>query len=264
MDAELEIIIPARNPSDALIRTVASLIAQTDRKFSVMLSDDCSVTGAEHWTAAQNQFATAGIAVRRVSPAMTLKQVEHWNWSHNQSQARWLKVLMPGEQLKPHYVARLRERIATTPAAQFIRCDAELETDWGIKVLKAPFSKPAVAAGEAINYFPAEFHWLSRSVHFAYSRTAWLALGGFLPQLPTYAVLNLNVLMALHFGIENIPESLATTTLDLNENPAARVNHWLELWLVLRQAKNYCLAAKLPWPEQCLFWRSFTLALKRQ
>ena len=98
--------------------------------------------------------------------------------------------------------------------------------------------------------------WLAGYVNFAYRRTAWLAAGGYCPQLPGCAALNLNVTLALHHGLENLSESLATPASDqsfsLNAGDCARVNLSLELWLVLRQARNYCLAAKLPWTKKWL------------
>jgi hypothetical protein len=276
MDAELEIIIPTHNPDGGLLRTIASLVAQTDRRFSVLLSDNHSTTGLEHLKAAQNQLMAAGISVRRLQPPDGLQRIEHWNWTHAQSRAGWLKPLFPGEELKPAYVERLHQRIAGNTKAQFIRCDAELRTEWGTELLVAPFDRAAISAAEVVNYFPAHVDWLSRSLPFAYSRTAWLAMGGFSPQLPGSTILNLNVLLALHYGMENLPEVLTATELPtgsptrntqhatlLNETPRGRVNLSLELWLILRQAKNYCLAAKLPWPEKCLLWRSFTAALGR-
>ncbi len=90
----------------------------------------------------------------------------------------------------------------------------------------------------------------------AYRGTAWLAAGGYCPQLPGCAGLNLNVTLALHHGLENLPEPLAAPAADqparLNVGDSARVNLPLELWLVLRQARNYCLAAKLPWTKKWL------------
>ena len=94
----------------------------------------------------------------------------------------------------------------------------------------------------------------------AYRRIAWQAAGGLISvQLPGCAFLNLNVIMALHHPLENIHEPLVTvdaaSELPLNENHNGRVNLWLELWLILRQARNYCLAAKLPWPQKWLLLR---------
>ncbi len=193
-----------------------------------------------------------------------MKRLEHWNWAHAKSQAGWLKLLLPGEQLKPEYVARLGACIEQRPHARFIRCDAVVQTDWGPVIERAPFPRPAVGAAEFMDYFPRSRDWISRSVNVACQRTAWLAAGGYATQLPGLAVLNFNVIQALHHGVENLPETLAsvdsTMAGSLNGNGAERVNAVLELWLILRQAQIYCLAAKRPWPAKHLLLTALTAA----
>ena len=261
MENALEIIIPARKPGKELEATVASLAAQTDRSFCVLLSGNVASDGDGKLEAAEMQLAAAGVEVRRVKSPAPLRRVEHWNWSCAQARAKWLKLLLPGEQLKPTYVERISRRIREKPQARFIRCDAEVATDWGPETLRAPFSQSNAGPAQVAQYFPAHIDWLSRSSGCAWDRTAWLAMGGFLPQLPALAVLNLNVMMALHYGVENVPETLAIGapmgTDALNENGTGRVNPTLELWMILRQARNYCKAAKLPWAGRCLLWRAW-------
>jgi hypothetical protein len=268
MSAELEIIIPTRNPGAQLFQTVESLLAQSDKQFRVLLSDNLSSAGVNHLDAAQRRFNAAHIEVRRIKPPCELTRLEHLNWTHTQTQAIWLKLLLPGEQLKSACVARLKDRIAARPEAHLIRFDAGLRTDWGVETLTAPFSASHVNATEFTNFFPAHVDWLSRSLNFACTRSAWLAVGGYGTYLPACASLNLNVILALHHGIENIAETLATADWPadprLNETRRERVNHSLELWLVLRQAENYCRAAKLPRPIKWLFIRSLAAAMQRR
>ncbi len=267
MERQLEIILPMHNPGPQLARTVASLLAQIDQLFSVLLSDNYSRTGLNHLDAAQEQLAAAGILVRRLKPPYELKRLEHWNWAHARSQADWLKLLQAGEELKPAYVQRMRQRISERPKAQLIRCDLEMRTEWGFERMTAPFDQDASSPAEFLNYFPAHVAWVSRSSNFACTRTAWLAMGGYSTHLPACAALNLNVILALHYGLENLAETLVTAELadgsSLNENHGERVNLSLELWLILRQARNYCLAAKLPWSKRWLFLRGLTAALGR-
>jgi hypothetical protein len=52
--------------------------------------------------------------------------------------------------------------------------------------------------------------------------------------------------------------------LTLNETASARVNFPLELWLILRQAKNYCRAGKIPWDQQWLFLKALLAGLRRR
>ena len=79
---------------------------------------------------------------------------------------------------------------------------------------------------------------------------AWLEAGGYSNHLTGFASLNLNLTLALHHGVENIAAPLvrleSADRLPLNESAGERVNLPLELWLILRQARNYYLAAKFP------------------
>jgi hypothetical protein len=256
MSAGLEIIIPVRNGSRRLLQTAASLAAQTDRRFSVVLSDDFSATGPAQIEEAQHQLTAAGIAVRRLRPPRGLKRLEHWNWAHAQSRAAWLKLLLPGEELRPAYVERLGELVIRKPHVRFIRCDLALQTGWGPVEERAPFPRSGIEAAEFPHYFPRRVEWISRSINVACERTAWLAAGGYSTQLPACAALNFNVIQALHHGVENLGEPLAfvdsTEDGSLNGTGVGRVNYVLELWLILRQARNYCLATKLPWATRHL------------
>jgi hypothetical protein len=253
MTPALEIILPIRNPGDELTATVASLASQTDPRFGVILSDNFSSTGLDLLAAAEACLAAAGISVRRHRPPLALGRIEHWNWAHAQSQATWLKPLLAGGRLQPTYVERLLGCINDRPAARFIRCDAELQTEWGPETLRAPFAQATITPADFLNYFPARADWLGNLLNVAYHRVAWLATGGYSVHLPACAALNLNVILALHHGLENLPERLVAAEFaegrSLNEITGSRVNLWLELWLVMRQARNYCLATKLPWPD---------------
>ncbi len=265
MNAGLEIIIPVRDGSQRLLSTAASLAAQTDRRFAVLLSDDFTATGPLQIEEAQNQLAGAGIAVRRLRPPRGLKRLEHWNWAHAQSRADWVKLLLPGEELKPAYVERLGRCVSERPHARLVRCDVALRTEWGPETLRAPFAGRGVDPAEFVKYFPRKREWIAHSVNVACDRTAWLAAGGYAPQFPACAALNFNVIQALHHGVENLPEALAfvdaTERPVLNGNGGGRVNGLLEMWLILRQARNYCLATKLPWSRKHLLWAAFAAAM---
>jgi hypothetical protein len=258
MSPALEIIIPLHNPGAELATTVASLVSQTDPEFGILLSDNFSTTGLDHLDQAQKKLAAAGIPVRCVKPPFELRRIEHWNWAHAESRAEWLKPLPPGGVLKPAYVQQLKQRISQQPKAQLVRCGLETEPadDGSRDDTQAPPARASLTPAEFLEYFPARMEWIAGSVNMAYRRTAWLAAGGYCPQLPGCAGLNLNVTLALHHGLENLPEPLAMPGLNqptsLNAVGGTRVNLPLELWLILRQARNYCLAAKLPWTKKWL------------
>jgi len=260
MTPTLEILIPAGNPDDGLAQTAASLAAQTDRRFEVLLGENFSPAAREHLNEAEKQLLAAGITVRRANAPFEMKRLEYWNQAHSQARADWLKPLLPGEILKPEYIAQLRRRLEEKPQAQLVRCDAELHTEWGREIVRAPFSECSITVAEFGDYFPARVDWICRAANVAYSRLAWLAAGGYCNQLPGFASLNLNVTLALHHGLENIADPLVSVEsadrLPLNESGGERVNLSLELWLILRQARNYCKASKVPWHCEWPCWQA--------
>src|SRR5580700_1080445 len=108
----LEIILPLRNPTAAFERSVESILAQKERSFTVLISDNHSGTGTELITAAAERLRGAGIAVRNVRPPLELGRVEHWNWAMQESAADWLKPLFAGDWLDANYVTLLRHAMA--------------------------------------------------------------------------------------------------------------------------------------------------------
>ena len=93
--------------------------------------------------------------------------------------------------------------------------------------------------------------WIANLSNMAYTRVTWAAAGGYDVHFPACAPLNLNVVLALRYGLANLGEALAwsESPASLNGSPGSRVNLSLELWLTMRQLRNGCLAAKLPWPR---------------
>src|SRR5580698_8170005 len=118
----IEIIIPLRNPPAAFERSVESLLAQKERSFSVLLSDNHSTKGGELIAAAVERLRGAGIAMRSVRPPLELGRVEHWNWAMYESAGEWLKPLFAGDWLDADYVALLRGAMAENPECRYIFC----------------------------------------------------------------------------------------------------------------------------------------------
>ena len=116
----LDVILPVRNPTVVLAQTVRSLAAQTDRRFSVLLSDNHSTQGLELLEAAVNELQAAGIEVRRVRPPYELGRVEHWNWAHFESAGDWFKPVFMGDWLEPNYVAEFRAALLGNPEARYV------------------------------------------------------------------------------------------------------------------------------------------------
>lgn len=264
MSMFLEIVIPVRNPGDKLMETVASLEAQTERGFGVLVSDNFSTMGQEWIDRALSRLAASGIPARMVKPSFQLGRVEHWNWAHTQAQGDWLKPLFVGDLLAPRYVKALRTRISARPDARFVRCEFTLRTPEGERpAMRAPCIDESLNPSDFLRYFPRFGNWIGGPVNQAFHRVAWQSVGGFMPQLPACADLQLSVALVLRHGIELLPEPLATFQLHTQRFSHGitrrRVNGCFELWLILRQARNYCLSAGLPWPNH-----GVTTGLRRQ
>lgn len=275
----LDIIIPVRNPGSKLSETTDSLLAQTERRFGVVLSDNFSSKGLDHLGEAEKRLRAGGIPVRRVKPVFELGRVQHWNWAHAQSSAEWLKPLFVGDLLFPQYVGRLRERVEARPASALVRCESELRAPEGTWSGEVPFEERSLTPQQFLAWYPVFGNWIGGPFSIAYRRFAWQAAGGYAVQLPACADLNLYVTLALHHGLETIPERLAA--FQLHEQRFSygikrrRINVCFETWLILRQARNYCHTAGLIWPERGVargvikqikveYWYPFKERLRRQ
>jgi glycosyltransferase involved in cell wall biosynthesis len=205
----LEVILPLRNPPAVLEQSVKSLLAQTDRRFSVLLSDNHSTQGAELLADAEKQLTQAGLVVRRVSPPAELGRVEHWNWAHYESGAEWVKPLFAGDWLEPGYIAALHFAASACPGCRYI---------FSPFVLHQGEQPPKVVA----NPWTGRFHRaadmerivLSYGMQFgppsaaAYERSAFIGLGGYPTTLPICADSLLFCAMAARYGALGLPEAM--------------------------------------------------------
>jgi hypothetical protein len=205
----LEILIPVRNPTEVFSKTIDSLTAQTDRIFSVLISDNFSTSGSEQIENALEKLSKAGISARKIRPPTELGRVEHWNWLHQQSKADWLKPLFAGDWLEPLYVARVREIAATTTACRYIysngythragQPDFTAHNPWAGR-----FNTPKEMQDVVLRY-GMQFGPPSAA---AYERQAFLSAGGYEPKLPIAADSYLFCKIAARFGAAGIQEKL--------------------------------------------------------
>ena len=261
----LEIIIPLRNPTAVLWESIDSLAVQTDRSFSVLLSDNHSTQGADVLREAVRRLEAAAIPARVVIPPRALGRVEHWNWAHGEARADWLKPLFVGDLLFPAYVQRVLARAADRPEAKFIRCDWESRQEGRSPLaVHAPFSQESLTPAEFLKYYPGQGNWIGGPVNVAYHRLAWQLSGGYMPQLPACADLQLYVTLIVRHGLESIPEPLAAFQLHPDRFShrigKRRVNGLFEVWLILRQMRDQCREEGLDLPQEVIrsaLWRQF-------
>jgi hypothetical protein len=205
----LEIILPVRNPTAVLGQTVRSLAAQTDRRFSVLLSDNHSTQGLELLDAAGVELQAAGITVRRVRPPFELGRVEHWNWAHHESAADWLKPLFMGDWLEPGYVGELRAGLLGHPEARYVFASFVYHHGESPAVtLINPWAGRFVPAAKMEQIVLAKGMQFGPPSAAAYERTVFITLGGYPTTLPICSDSLLFCAMASRFGALGLAEPL--------------------------------------------------------
>lgn len=260
----LEIILPARNPTAVLELTTRSLAAQTDRRFSVLLSDNHSTQGGEALDAAAVKLEEAGIPVRRVRPPFELGRVEHWNWAHHESTGDWLKPLFLGDWLEANYVAELRAAVSGHPECRYVFASfvyhqgdspaAPLLNPWAGRFIRAE-QMEKIVLGKGMQFGPPSAA--------AYERTAFASLGGYPTTLPICADSLLFCAMASRFGGLGLAEPLCHFNIHgarfSTKLPQQRRNTLRE------SATYYFMLAYRAWSERAAFSRTaFARLLARE
>lgn len=249
----LEVIMPVRNPSGILLESIDSLVAQTRKNFAVLISDNHSTSGLEVIDEARRKLEAAAIPIRIVRPPWELSRVDHWNWAHSEAKADWLKPLFVGDLLFPAYIEKVFERVTERPEARFIRCEFETRRqDMPAIVSRAPVSDASLTPAEFLRCYPHLGNWIGGPVNVAYHALAWQISGGYMPQLPACADLQLYVTMILRHGLELISVPLAAFQLHpqrfSHRIGTRRVSGFFELWLILRQMRDTCQRQNLDLP----------------
>jgi hypothetical protein len=277
----LEIIIPLRNPTEALDKSIESLLVQTDRNFSVLLSDNHSTKGREHIDRALDRLDRSGVVVRKIEPPMELERVEHWNWAHFQSQATWLKPLYSGDWLEPDYIATVLREMAANPLCSYLYCNAMRYTTPATPVKLSRTTPPSlpreateIRAAFTGRYFSgAEMRkQLFRLNHpfgppsvAIYKREVFLALGGYRTTLPAFADSLFFQTMALRFGGLGIARPLSNflhhTPLSASRPGKQAVVFW-EKTIVLVALIYYAFTENVPLSRWCTV-KIMTLEFRR-
>lgn len=205
----LDIILPLRNPTAVLEKTAQSLAAQTERRFSVLLSDNYSTKGLEFLDAAASDLQAAGITVRRVRPPSELGRVEHWNWAHYESTGDWLKPLFMGDWLETNYVSELRAALLGHPQARYVFTSFVYHHgDDPPKIVANPWAGPFYPPEKMERITLANGMQFGPPSAAAYERAAFIALGGYPTTLPICADSLLFCTMASRFGALGLADAL--------------------------------------------------------
>ena len=205
----IEVILPLRNPPAVLGQSVESLATQTDRNFSVLISDNYSTKGEDIIVAAVTRLERAGIQVRRVRPPFELGRVEHWNWAHYEAAADWLKPVFAGDWLESGYIARLREVINANAACRYIFCNYVLHLG-----NNPPTNMASVWAGRFRPAAEMEQNVLRAGMQFgppsaaAMQRNAFISVGGYPTPLPICSDSLMFCTLASRYGVYGIADAL--------------------------------------------------------
>jgi len=208
MARELEIVIPLRDPSEVFQRTIASVIAQTDRNFAVLLSDNYSSRGADFIDEAVRLLEGANIPVRRVTPPEPIGRVEHWNWSHRQAESEWIKPLFVGDWLGDTYVEKTLRLAREEPDTDIVTCSIGILNPDGKRDetrYRGGYQSPEevlAAAFQAGNCFGGP-------INICFKRLTFDLIGGYPPALPVSADFWVILMLALRKGLKASSEVLA-------------------------------------------------------
>lgn len=204
----IEVLIPVRDPTEVFGKTAESLISQTDKDFSILISDNYSTKGVEHMERAMATLQAAGIQARKIQPPTEMERVEHWNWLHYQSSAQWLKPLFAGDWLEPGYIATLRETIAREKRCAYVYCGYQYHSGEDTRVVLPQWGGRHFSPKQmqdVVLRFGMQFGPPSVA---SYERTAFRALGGYPTALPIAADSLFFCTFAARFGAVGIQKPL--------------------------------------------------------
>jgi hypothetical protein len=245
----IEVVMPLRNPTAVLRQSIASLASQSTREFSVCLSDNWSVKGQELFDEAEAQLRAAGVATRRVRPPLELGRIEHWNWSHHQCAAEWIKPLFAGDWLGEAYVATTRAAIVDHPAVDVVNCTLTSHFQDGFEhatPLAGGFHSPEEVLASAFR----DGNRIGGPQNICLRKSAFTTGGGYPPALPVSADYWVYLLLALRNGLATCPEPLAHFNYHPDRFstsfPLSRIHAEREELIILLAASSHADFAGIP------------------
>lgn len=204
----IEIVIPARNPGDEFTRTIDSLLDQTDRRLSVLISDNYSSVGRDRIERARERLKAAGLSVRVVKPPRELGRVQHWNWAHHQSHADWLKPLFVGDWLEPHCLSVCYKTMAAQREIAFFFFYFRYHSGDRVADADCLGLSGRVSAATAVHEAVFDRNFVGGPINVLYRRDAFELVGGHYTNLPLTADFDLYTRLATEVPTWVIPEYL--------------------------------------------------------
>lgn len=207
LEMTIQVLIPARNPTEVILGTVESLVSQTDMQFSVLISDNYSTTGQPYVNDACNVLRKNGILVELVRPPRPLGRVEHWNWIAHESAGDIIKPLFVGDSLAPIYMEALKASLDRFKGADIVTsglvpCTSELPKQ--VRGTRDSLHDPQTILCLAA----AQGNTLGGPSNVAIRRSAFIECGGFSPALPVSADFCLFLQIALRGGVVQLGDAL--------------------------------------------------------
>lgn len=270
MAFELEIVVPLRNPTEVLRKTADSLASQSERNFSVLISDNHSTQGLEFIDESVATLKNAGISVTRRRPPEEIGRVEHWNWSHRQASATWIKPLFVGDWLGADYVGRIRATIAGGPEVDIVNCSMgshPAEQTLPSSIFPGGYFTPEQVLASAF----ALGNCFGGPLNICFRRFAFELIGGYPPALPVSADFWVILMLALRKGLLTCPDLLAY----FNHHPhrfsasfpRQRIDGPREYFVILTAATSFAAFHEIPHavgPRNRLFLRVMRDEFKRR
>jgi hypothetical protein len=245
----IEVVMPLRNPTAVLRQSVASLASQTTRDFGVCLSDNWSVKGQEFFEEAEAQLRAAGVAVRRVRPPQEIGRVEHWNWSHHQCEADWIKPLFTGDWVDAAYVATIRAAIVAHPTVDVVNCSLTshfVDGKHHVLELEGGFHSPEEVLASTFRHG----NRIGGPQNICLRKWAFSTAGGYPPAMPVAADYWVYLLLSLRNGLATCPEPLAHFNYHpdrFSTNfPLSRIHPEREESIILLAASSHADFAQIP------------------
>jgi hypothetical protein len=266
MAPRLEVVIPVRAPTDVLLKTARSLAAQTERSFSVLLSDNGSGEESSVVRETVQILETSGLATRVIRPPEELGRVEHWNWSHRQAAADWVKPLFVGDWLEPEYAAIVGRAIENNAGAEIVNCNFRSHHPDGTTT-QTSYTGGLHSREEVLAQACRVGNDFGGPINICFRKLAFEMVGGYPPALPVSADFWLILMLALRKGLVTCPEVLANfnfhPTRFTTNFPYHRINGDRELVVILLAATSLANFTEIPAPVS-LRNRFFGVLAKRR